>query len=73
MIVIVSWAIKNNLVYFEDYSGWAYNCDSILGHLSFFSGLKKCPIVAFITTHVILIFLVYLLYFFFAAGSAFYL
>ena len=22
----------NNLVYFWDYSGWAYNCDSFLGY-----------------------------------------
>ena len=28
MIVIVSWAIENNLVYFRGNSGWAYDCDS---------------------------------------------
>ena len=27
MIVIVSWAIENNLVYFEVYSDWVYDCD----------------------------------------------
>ena len=32
MIVIVSWAIRNNLVYFWDYSGWVYDCDSFLGY-----------------------------------------
>ena len=32
MIVIVSWAIENNLVYFRDYSGWACDCDSFLDY-----------------------------------------
>ena len=30
MIVIVSWAIENNLVYFWDYSGWVYDYDKLL-------------------------------------------
>ena len=32
MIVIVSWAIENNLVYFRGNSGWAYDYDSFLGY-----------------------------------------
>ena len=30
MIVIVSWAIENNLVYFWGYSGWVYDYDKLL-------------------------------------------
>ena len=44
VIVIVSWAIEGNLVIFEDYSGWAYNCDSFLGYrelLSLFLGYSS--------------------------------
>ena len=32
VIVIVSWAIENNLVYFEVYSARVYGCDSFLGY-----------------------------------------
>ena len=32
MIVIVFWAIENNLVYFEGYSGWTFGCNSFLGY-----------------------------------------
>ena len=28
----LEWLAVNNLVYFWDYSGWAYNCDSFLGY-----------------------------------------
>ena len=28
----LEWLTVNNLVYFWDYSGWAYNCDSFLGY-----------------------------------------
>ena len=30
IIVIVSWVIENNLVYFRGYSGWVYDCVSFL-------------------------------------------
>ena len=32
MIVIVSWAIENNLVCFWGYSGWVYDFDSSLDY-----------------------------------------
>ena len=31
MIVTVYWVVVNNLVYFRGNSGWAYDCDSLLG------------------------------------------
>ena len=30
MIVIVSWASENNLIYLRCYSGWVCDCDSFL-------------------------------------------
>ena len=32
IIVIASWAIENNLVYFCGNSGWVYDYDSFLGY-----------------------------------------
>ena len=32
MIVIVSWAIENNLVYLRCYSGWAYDSECFFGY-----------------------------------------
>ena len=32
LIVIASWAIENNLVYFCGNSGWVYDYDSFLGY-----------------------------------------
>ena len=41
--MIVSWAIGNNLVLFEAYSGWVYDCDSFL---VLFSGWLMIMIVS---------------------------
>ena len=32
VIVIVFWAMENNLVYFRCYSGWVYDSDRFLGY-----------------------------------------
>ena len=51
VIMIVSWAIENNLVYFRGNSGWAYDCDSFLGclgnNLVIFEGNKGSAVVIY--------------------------